>query len=317
MTKSEGKRVLVTGGAGFIGSHVAESLCGDGWQVEVLDNLTMGDPHNVGPGIPLHFGDIRSEADLRAVFARGRFDAVVHCAAQTSVERSMRDPALDWEINVQGTRLLVEAAQAAGAGRFIFLSSGGAIYGETGAPAVESALPAPMSFYGLHKYAAEQIVRTAGLSHAILRPANVYGPRQRSDAEGGVIAVYIERLLADEPLDIHGDGAQVRDFVHVSDVVAAVKAALATGADVTWNVASGRATRISELVRALADLIGPLPGVSYQARRAGDVDQSLMSNASLLATGLWGPPLALADGLRQTIAASRGRVIADAAGGHP
>lgn len=300
--REERPSVLVTGGAGFIGSHVAETLHELGWPVEVLDNLSTGGRPNVRAGLRLHIGDIRSEADLRAVFGGRRFFAVVHCAGQTSVERSIRDPDLDWEVNVAGTRRLAATAKAWGVRRFVFLSSGGAIYGETAQPADERTLPAPRSYYGLHKYAAEEILRTEGLPYAILRPTNVYGSRQRADAEGGVVAIFRQRLLAGEPLEIHGDGQQVRDFIHVSDVVSAVLAALTTEGEVIWNVSSNEAISISELARTMAALAHRPLQARYRPRRAGDVDRSVLSSAKLLATGLWGPPLSLAEGLRLTLA---------------
>jgi len=292
---------LVTGGAGFIGSHVAKALHALGWHVEVLDNLSSGDPTNVPPGVPLRIGDIRSHADVRAAFGAAQFDAVVHCAGQTSVLRSMLDPDLDWDMNVMGTRRLAMAAKASGVRRFVFLSSGGAIYGETPTPADERTMPAPRSYYGLHKYIAEQFLRAAGLSYSILRPSNVYGSRQRSDAEGGVVAIFRQRLLADEPVDVHGDGQQVRDFILVSDVVGAVLAALAIEDNVIWNVASGEATSIIGLARAMAAVAGRPIEVRYGPRRSGDVDRSLLSTAALRATGLWGLPLPLAEGLRLTL----------------
>ncbi len=293
---------LVTGGAGFIGSHVAQALHELGWHVELLDNLSAGDPANVPAGVALHIGDIRSDADLRSVMGNGRFDSVVHCAAQTSVERSMRDPELDRDVNVVGTRRLALMAKACGVRRFVFLSSGGAVYGETAEPATEETMPAPRSYYGLHKYAAEELLRMEGLSHAILRPANVYGPRQRSDAEGGVVAIFQQQLLAGEPLEIHGSGQQVRDFVHVSDVVKAVLAALAIEDDAIWNVASGQATSVTDLAEAMAAAARRPLEVRYLPRRVGDVHRSLLSAARLLATGRWGPPLRLADGLRLPLA---------------
>lgn len=300
---SEGwrRRALVTGGAGFIGSHVAEALCEQGWDVEVLDNLSTGDPSNLPECVRLHAGDIRSDGDVRDAFAGPRFDAVVHCAAQTSVERSMLDPAADRDVNVAGTRRLAAAARAAGVPRFVFLSTGGAIYGETSSPADERTLPSPRSYYGLHKFAAEQLLATEGISLAVLRPSNVYGMRQRADAEGGVVAIFAGKLEAGEPLEIHGDGLQTRDFVHVSDVVSAVLVALGTPDDVVWNVASGQATTILGLAGTMAQLCGRQADIRFRPRRAGDVAQSLLVPATLLATGAWGPPLFLADGLRLTL----------------
>ncbi len=213
----------------------------------------------------------------------------------------MRDPDLDWEVNVAGTRRLAVAAKASGVRRFVFLSSGGAVYGETATPAVEGTMPAPRSYYGLHKYVAEQLLRVEGPPHAILRPSNVYGSRQRSDAEGGVVAIFRQRLMAGEPLDVHGDGRQLRDFVYVSDVVGAVLAAVAVEDNVTWNVASGEATSIIGLARAMATVAGRPVEMRYGPRRSGDVDRSLLSPGALRATGLWGLPLPLAEGLRLTL----------------
>ena len=295
---------LVTGGAGFIGSLIAERLQGLGWRVEVLDNLSTGERANVPPGVTLHIGDIRSDADVRAAMRGASFDAIVHCAAQTSVERSMKEPELDREVNVEGTRRLVMAARASGAPRFVFISSGGAVYGETAAPAHERTPPAPRSHYGVHKLAAEELLRGQGLPYAILRPSNVYGPRQRTDAEGGVVAIFLERLLAGRALEIHGSGLQTRDFVHTSDVVSAVLAALSVQRDVVWNVASGEETTVIGLAEAMARELGRTLEVQHFPRRAGDVDRSVLSPATLLATGLWGPPLPLSEGLRLTLAES-------------
>jgi UDP-glucose 4-epimerase len=297
------RAALVTGGAGFIGSHVAEALHACGWHVEVLDNLSAGTPANIPAGVRLHVGDIRSREDLRRVFSAGHFDAVVHCAAQTSVERSMRDPDLDWAVNVLGTRRLATMAKASRVERFVLISSGGAIYGETTEPATEQTPPAPRSYYGRHKYAAERLILAGGLPHAILRPANVYGSRQRPDAEGGVIAIFLDRLLSGQPIDVHGGGRQVRDFVHVSDVVAAALSGLTTNDDVLWNVASGQTTSIIDLAEEIAAVTGRPLDVRHQPRRPGDVDRSIIDPGKLLATGRWGPPLSLGEGLRLTLAA--------------
>lgn len=293
------RRVLVTGGAGFIGSHVCERLAGDGWEVEVLDSLATGDRTNVPAAVPLHVADVRSGGEVRALLRRGRFGAVVHCAAQTSVERSMIDPEMDRDVNVTGTRILIEAAREAGVKRFVFMSSGGAIYGETDEPATEASVPRPRSFYGMHKYVAEEFLKASGLSCAILRPSNVYGPRQRSDAEGGVLSIFMDRLLAGLPLHVHGDGTQVRDFVYVDDIVQAVVCALENTEDVAWNVSSGRATTVLEAVRLTGESVGMAPRLAFGPRRAGDVTRSVISPARLLATGRWGPPRTLPEGLRE------------------
>ncbi len=291
--------VLVTGGAGFIGSHIAEALHAEGREVHILDSLATGRRANVPTAVRLHIVDIRSAADVGSTLRQVRFEAIVHCAAQTSVERSMLEPEVDREVNVVGTHVLLDAARQAGVRRFVFMSSGGAIYGETSSPATEDSVPAPRSFYGIHKYVAEEFVRASGLPFAILRPSNVYGPRQRSDAEGGVLAIFSERLAADLPIVIHGDGSQVRDFVYVSDLVAAVLLALESSGDHIWNVCSGRGTSVLQAARLMARQMGFDLRPKFAPRRAGDIDKSLLSPARLLATGAWGPPRDLRSGLRQ------------------
>lgn len=294
-------RALITGGAGFIGSHVAQRLHSLGWDTHVLDSLATGDRANVPAGVRLHVADIRAEGELLTVIRAG-YDAIVHCAAQTSVERSMNDPEFDREVNVTGTRHLLAAARETSVGRFVFISSGGAIYGETAEPATEASVPAPRSFYGMHKYVAEEFVRAAGVPFAILRPSNVYGTRQRSDAEGGVLSIFRERLTAGLPIVIHGDGRQVRDFVYVGDVVDAAVLGIATPESVIWNVCSGVATMVSDAAQLIAAEIGRDPVIEYAPRRAGDIDKSLLSPARILATNAWGPPVALDAGLRRLAA---------------
>jgi UDP-glucose 4-epimerase len=194
--------------------------------------------------------------------------------------------------------------------RFVFMSSGGAIYGETTEPATESTLPSPRSHYGLNKFAAEQIVRAEAISHAILRPSNIFGPGQRSDLEGGVVAIFVERLLRGEPVELHGNGQQRRDFVHVSDVVSAVELALRVHDDVIWNVASGRSIQIVELLKTLARLTGAGTGLQRMPRRPGDVRTSALSAALLRSRG-WGPPLGLQAGLELLLAEEAGGTAID------
>jgi len=291
--------VLVTGGAGFIGSHIVEAMHAAGRPVQVLDNLTTGRASNIPRDIALHSGDIRSEAAIAAAIRAAQAHVIVHCAAQTSVERSMNDPQYDRDVNETGTQLLLDAARQASVRRFVFISSGGAIYGETPEPASEDTPPSPRNFYGTHKLFAEERVRRSGLSFAILRPSNVYGPRQRSDAEGGVLAIFSERIAGGLPVEIHGDGRQVRDFLYVSDLVEAVELAISRSENVVWNVGSGRATAIRDAALILADQLGMTPQLVFRPRRAGDVDKSLVNPALLSSTGRWGPPLALREGLQR------------------
>jgi UDP-glucose 4-epimerase len=293
--------VLVTGGAGFVGSHIVEGLHAEGRRVHVLDNLTTGRASNVPPGVPLHTGDIRSKAAVDAAVDAAQATVIVHCAAQTSVERSMNDPEFDRDVNETGTDMLVRAAQQGSVRRFVFISSGGAIYGETAEPATEETPPSPRNFYGSHKLLAEECVRAAGLPFAILRPSNIYGPRQRCDAEGGVLAIFSERIVGHLPIEIHGDGRQVRDFLYVSDLVDAIKLAISCSEDVVWNVGSGTATTILDAAVILGEHLGVAPQFVARPRRAGDVDKSLVSPALLKSTGRWGPPVPLRDGLRRLL----------------
>ena len=213
--------ILVTGGAGFIGSHVVEALLARGEDVHVLDDLSKGQLTNLPDRVPLHVLDIAS-SPLDRMFRDAAFDAVVHCAAQTNVMRSLAEPELDRRINVIGLARVLHAAVETGVRRFVFISSGGAAYGETPVPATEETPPQPDNPYGRHKVEGEAIVDREPLSTVSLRLSNVYGARQRSDAEGGVISIFADRLTAGLPLQVYGDGAQERDFVHVSDVVSAI-----------------------------------------------------------------------------------------------
>jgi len=296
------RRVLVTGGAGFIGSHVADGLAQDGLVIDVLDNLSGGDPSNVPFAVPLHVVDIRSD-EVAQLLAYRHFDAIVHCAGQTSVPFSMHQPHSDWDVNVFGTAKLAALARAAGVGRLVYFSSGGAIYGATTEPANERCLPRPRNWYGLHKFAAEQCIKCSGIPYAILRPSNVYGPRQRSDTDGGVVAIFLKRLLAGMPLKIHGTGRQTRDFIYVDDVVEAVRAALRSPDDVLWNVATGSETSILMLAETICDAAGIRLDVLRQEHRVGDVVRSVLDPSELRGTGLWREPLPLREGLTRMLLA--------------
>jgi len=297
-----GRKAAITGGAGFIGSHIVETLARDGWRVSVVDDLSGGDRANLPVGVPLVVCDIADPA-LMSVFVEGGFDAVIHCAAQTSVPHSVADPVFDRQVNLVGTENVLRCAQATGVGRFVFSSSGGAVYGDTAIRADETTLPAPLSPYGVHKLAAEGYVALSGLSHAILRPANVYGPRQRAGTDGGVIATFVDRLSRGETLHVNGDGEQVRDFVYVADVAAAVRSALSWDCSGIWNVASGAETTVNDLARHVGQALGIVPTVAYGPARAGDVRISRLSNERLIRQGGWRPDYTLAQGLAAMVAA--------------
>jgi len=301
MRTGTGRKALVTGGAGFIGSHVVETLLREGWRVTVVDDLSGGDRANLPAGVPFVACDIAGTA-LMPVCVDGRFDAVIHCAAQTSVPRSMAEPAFDRRVNLVGTENVLRCAKETGVGRVVFFSSGGAIYGDTAVRADETTLPAPLSPYGVHKLAAEGYVTLSGLSYAILRPANVYGPRQRAGTDGGVIATFVDRLSRGAALLINGDGEQVRDFVYVADVAAAVRSALVWECSGIWNVASGAETTVNALARHVGQALSVTPTIEYGPARAGDVYISRLSNERIIRESLWRPAYTLTQGLAAMVA---------------
>lgn len=290
------RRVLVTGGAGFIGSHVVEALLRAGDDVHALDDLSRGLVTNLPDVVPLHvldIGDERAHKLLRAL----RLDAVVHCAAQTNVMRSITEPDLDRQINIDGLRGTLDAAAAVGVGRFVFISSGGAVYGETASPADEGTPAQPDNPYGQHKLQGERMVAASAIPGVTLRPSNVYGRRQRADAEGGVIAIFAERLAAGQRLQIYGDGEQQRDFVHVSDVVDAVALALDDlSMDGVWNVGTGRATTVNEVAETMIAAFGGERAIEHRPPR-GEIRRSCLDPSKLIATGSWRPRMDLAQGV--------------------
>lgn len=298
-----GRGVLVTGGAGFIGGHIADALLAGGWRVLVADDLSSGDAANVPTAAELIACDIAAP-ELLPTLAAHSFNAVVHCAAQVSVPVSVTDPAHDRQVNLAGTENVIAAAKRAGAGRFVFISTGGAIYGDTTHAATEETPPAPLSPYGVHKLAAEWYVALSGIPYAILRLANVYGPRQRSHAgaDGAVVPIFIERIAHGLPITIHGDGEQVRDFVYVADVAAAAVAALSHDASGIWNVSSGADTTINALAQSVARSVGVAPQIAYGPARAGDVRLSRIANERIVRAGWWRPTYTLPQGLAATLA---------------
>jgi len=292
-------RVAVTGGAGFIGSRLVRAYAAQAWPVLVVDDLSCGGSPALPPGVELAVVDV---ADAAVVAPLGAFrpDLVVHAAAQVSVPRSIVDPDRDHAVNVTGTANVVAGARAAGAARLVFLSSGGAVYGEADG-ADESTPPAPKSPYGHSKLSAEEIVRASGLSHGIARLANVYGPGQRSDLEGGVVAIFVERLLANLPVEIHGDGQQRRDLVHVDDVIDALAAMAVSTRDGTWNVATGVATTVSDLLEQVRALTGSTAPAIPAPFRDGDVTVSRLAIDRIGRELGWAPRFDLRSGLAATI----------------
>ncbi len=292
-------RAIVTGGAGFIGSHLADALLARGDEVLVIDNLSRGLREHVPGGAELVERDIREP--LGDVFADFRPDACFHLAAQADVRVSVARPDEDAMDNVIGTIHVLQAAQEQGA-KVVFSSTGGAIYGECERPAREDDPLEPLSPYGTAKLAAESYVsmwnRLHGGQHTVLRYANVYGPRQVAGLEGAVVAIFFEQFRAGEPATIFGDGTQTRDFVHVFDIVAATLAAL--DAEGLFNVGSGMETTIVELHDLCRRASGTEGEPVFAPERLGEIRRSVL-DATRGAQGLgWRPKLSLEEGLRQT-----------------
>ena len=295
--------MIVTGGAGFVGSHLVDRLVADSWSVLVIDDLSTGSTANVDDRVRLERLDIAVD-DVDGVIRAWRPRLVYHLAAQASVPRSIESPLRDLAVNVAGTNRVATAARLAGARRLVFVSSGGAIYGDTRRAATETTRAAPTSYYGVHKLAAEGHVGLSRIAHAIARPSNIYGPRQTSGLEGAVVASFVGQAVARQALTIDGDGRQTRDFVHVADVVDALvrigDPSLPSG---TWNVAAGRRTSIAALADTVEREVGVDLGRVRRPARPGDVRHSAVSAERLRAIG-WSPTVGLADGIRELIVAA-------------
>ena len=307
-------RVLVTGGAGFIGSHIAECLLQRGDDVMVIDDLSSGRADNVPTGADFEAVRI-GESTVAKAFHRFRPHTVVHAAAQVSVASSMKDPAADARANIVGGLDVVRSAADVGCSRFVFLSSGGALYGNVARPASEADAAQPLSPYGVSKWAFERyltVIAPPDMRWISLRLANVYGPRQRSDGEGGVVSVFAASMSQGRPVEIHGDGRQTRDFVYVTDVVGAVVSALEFGGNGVFNIGTGRATSILDLFRTLASITsyGLVP--SHVPPRAGDVGTSVLDIGLARRELRWQPEVGLREGLLATVAALQDDVTREA-----
>ena len=312
------RRVLVTGGAGFIGSHVADAYLAAGDAVWVVDNLSTGRRENIPKGVEFLEMDIRAE-EVRNLFREVRFDVVNHHAAQIDVRVSVLDPGKDASINIQGLLNLTEAAIEVGTGRFVYVSSGGVVYGEPEQiPTPETAPKLPMSPYGVTKLTGEHYLyyyrKVRGIEYVALRYSNVFGPRQDPHGEAGVVAIFCNRLLSGEQLTIFGDGEQTRDYVFVRDVVVAnmLASTVAMGDGVgldarAFNVGTGVGTSVNRLAGALEAVAGRAPGRDHKPERPGELRHSTLE-ASLIRSRGWAPAFTLEQGLRETydhIAAKR------------
>jgi UDP-glucose 4-epimerase len=305
------KKILITGGAGFIGSTVADLFLSKGWDVAVLDDLSSGKLENVATAATFYECDVRSEAAAKAV-AEFRPDVLCHHAAQIDVRKSMADPRLDADVNVGGLLNLMTAAAAAGVKQVLFASSGGAGYGETEVvPSPETLLPAPVSAYGAAKMASELYLGVFRASHGIraacLRYANVYGPRQDPHGEAGVVAIFSGRLLEGKPCTVYGDGKQTRDYCYVADVARANLLAAEAGFDGALNIGTGVETDVVELYGHLAKAAGVSAPPESGPARAGEQRRSCLNPRLAFARLGWRPEMGLGEGLARTFAWFKGK----------
>ena len=298
--------ILVTGGAGFIGSHLVRHLLAKGENVTALDNLSTGLAENLPPEAKLVEMDIL-DADLPKVVAAGAFDAIVHLAAQTMVDTSIKDPLLDTRENLLGTVHVLEAARAANVKRVIFASTAAA-YGdvkEDDLPVREAQPTEPMSFYGLSKLSVEKYLemyrKIYGMEYVVLRFANVYGERQGDGGEGGVISIFAKAVAEGRDITIYGDGEQTRDFVYAGDIAEGIVAALQTEeVNAAYNLSTQTETSLRELVSLLSEICGREIVPKYGAEREGDIYKSMLSNSRARRGLDWQPATTLAEGLRRT-----------------
>lgn len=299
-------KVLVTGGAGFVGSHVCDRLAQDGHELIILDDLSTGRVEQVHPGARFYQMDLESPW-LDELFAIEQPDAVVHLAAQASVRRSVADPVFDARVNVLGTIALLQAASHHAVRRFLYASTGGAIYGDASVVPTPEDYPAvPVSPYGASKLAAELMMATframSSLSYAALRYGNVYGPRQDPYGEAGVVAIFSRHLLAGTNAVITGDGKQTRDFVYVADVAEANALALNASAIGAFNVGNGTETSINEIFHILRDLTGSSQQERHGPLRPGEQRRSVLDATKIGRELGWRPNTSLREGLDRTVA---------------
>jgi UDP-glucose 4-epimerase len=297
-------KILVTGGAGFIGSNIVDALLAKGHQVHALDNLYTGDLENLNPQARFHQLDIRDEK-AASLIEQERFDAIFHQAAQLDVRKSVSDPQFDASVNILGSLNLISAAQRSGCQHFIFASSGGVVYGEqVEFPANEEHPCNPISPYGVSKLAVEKYLYYYGLEfgmkYSAMRYANIYGPRQNPHGEAGVVAIFTNRALQGGGVVINGDGLQTRDYVHVDDVVAANLLVLEQGLSGAFNVGLGEEHTVVDIFHATNKFVGNRMEQVHGPAKPGEQRRSVLDSSKLRALG-WSPKWGFDTGMHNTL----------------
>ncbi|MBI2301609.1 MAG: NAD-dependent epimerase/dehydratase family protein [Armatimonadetes bacterium] len=306
-------KVLVTGGAGFIGSHVAEQLLARGDRVAVIDDLSNGHRENVPAAARLHQGSLTDAEFVNCVFAAEAPEVVCHLAAQVSVIESLRDPFNDIQRNIVGGLNVLLAAREHGRPKIVYSSTGGAVYGEpdpSDLPVPETCAARPLSPYGITKHTLEHYLDMEGMNHGqrwtILRYSNVYGPRQDPHGEAGVVAIFTKRLLAGETCTVYGDGEQTRDFVYVGDVARANLLATGTADGEIINIGTGVETSVNQVTDALRKAWGGDMQVAHAPARVGEVRRIALDVSKAARVLGWRPEVGLEEGIRRTLDHYRG-----------
>lgn len=297
--------ILVTGGAGFIGSHIVDQFVGEGHRVSVIDDLSTGKRKQVHRKAVFYKLDVCSPR-VEEVFKKERPLAIVHMAAQMNVRKSTEDPVFDAEVNIVGTLQLLELAVRYGARKILFASSGGTVYGEQETfPASESHPTRPLSPYGISKltceYYLEYYRHVAGLKYVALRLANVYGPRQNSEGEAGVVAIFTQQMLAGEQPRINGTGLQTRDYVYIGDVLEAVRAVFVPSVEGIFNVGTGTETTVNEIFTRLKELTNSRCQEIHGPAKEGEQIRSVLDASKLEKETDWAPGVSLSEGLDETV----------------
>ena len=305
-------KILVTGGAGFIGSHIVDLLIENGYEVVIVDNLSTGKEEFINKKAIFYKKDITDD-DLYEIFEKEKPDYVVHQAAQIDVQRSIDDPVFDAKVNVLGTVNLLECCRKSGVKKIVYASSA-AVYGNPEyLPIDEVHKINPISYYGISKHTAEHYFEVYSqlydLKYTILRYANVYGIRQDPKGEGGVISIFVDKILKDERPIIFGDGNQTRDFVYVKDVAKANLLALEKGDSEVVNISTNKATSINKLVELMNEIMNTSLEPIYAEPRKGDIVHSYLDNKKALEVLGWKPEYSLKDGLRETIECYRVKYV--------
>lgn len=303
-------KILVTGGAGFIGSHLVDAFLQQGHGVAVIDNLVTGQRENLNPNATFYEMDIR-DAAVKEVFQQEKFDVVCHQAAQMDVRKSVEDPRYDAEVNILGTLNLLQASVATGVKKFLFASTGGAIYGEQiEFPATEEHPTWPASPYGVSKLTCEKYIhyysQVYHLQYALLRYANVYGPRQNPHGEAGVVAIFTKKMLAGEQPVINGDGKQTRDYVYVGDVVDANLRALQYPENDYFNVGTGIETDVNHIFHFIREAVGADIPEQHGPAKPGEQRRSVLSYEKAKKLLGWEPKVKLPEGITRTVEYFRG-----------